>query len=441
MKHKKVRWILPLCAVLLLVPAIMGGRQLLSAKTTYTFSESREVLNNPFQGMYMQKETDHPEKLEDLPKEGVGLVLLAYNLNHFQEEPLSGEKLKELRTALLTARKLRLQVIFRPAYGFVEGMQVREPESFERVCTHIRQIAPILNDYRDVILCVQAGMLGPWGESHSSVFFTDDAAETQARDAVSLLWHQLLHESLQLQLRTPRYIQSAAAAGVPLWRMGLHNDALLSSETDLNSYRDRKNDLNWINKNLPHSRTGGEAAALSPYADAQNAVQEFHALRLTYLNLGYNEEVLELWRRQEYLGENAFTYIRRHLGLRLHVSRALLPRRISRMASKGSLVLQSTGFSDYIEPIRYKIAVKQDGRISYLAPQEVKIRQEEVSIRFNLEKQLSGDGAEIGLWAGYGEPNDGYDFTLANEAVYRENSIMFFGRYQKNGPYYSLVEP
>ena len=33
---------------------------------------------------------------------------------------------------------------------------------------HIWQLKPIFEEYEDIIMCVKTGMLGPWGEQHSS---------------------------------------------------------------------------------------------------------------------------------------------------------------------------------------------------------------------------------------------------------------------------------
>ena len=45
---------------------------------------------------------------------------------------------------------------------------------------HIWQIKPLLNEFEDIIMCVKTGMLGPWGEQHSS-------PEAQSVDAYKML--------------------------------------------------------------------------------------------------------------------------------------------------------------------------------------------------------------------------------------------------------------
>ena len=58
-----------------------------------------------------------------------------------------------------------------------------EPEK-EVVLEHISQIAPILEEYEDVLMGVDGGFFGPWGEMHSSTFGTDSEAYVWLLDAL-----------------------------------------------------------------------------------------------------------------------------------------------------------------------------------------------------------------------------------------------------------------
>lgn len=48
---------------------------------------------------------------------------------------------------------------------------------------HLWQLAPVLHEFEDVITCVKTGMLGPWGEQHSSPDAQDPAAYKALLDA------------------------------------------------------------------------------------------------------------------------------------------------------------------------------------------------------------------------------------------------------------------
>lgn len=401
-----------------------------SHKTAH-YNEGQEAVSNPFQGFYVQLDSADYERMSELSEENVHLVFIAYNLNGFQPGELSHEKLSELKAALSTADRLGLQVIFRAAYGFAEGTNTQEPQALDTVLLHIGQIAPIINAYKHIILCVQAGMLGPWGEGHSSHFFTDKTAEESARNEVTLAWDQLLAEEIQLQLRTLTYIKSASSAGVPMSRLGFHNDALLSSTDDLGTYRARSDELLWVKNSLSHSKTGGETAGLSRFTDIEYAVKEFNLLGLTYLNLKYNTDVLDLWNTQTYQDENALDYIGKHLGLRLFLSKSVMPRCISSFQNTVILTLTNTGFAHAPGNLYFKIVVRTDDDIQYLEPDNVTINGQEISIKINLSSALSSSYSEIGLWTGYGIPGDSLDFTLANESRYIHDHIMYFSAYNR----------
>ena len=58
-----------------------------------------------------------------------------------------------------------------------------EPDK-EVILEHISQIAPILHEYEDVLMGVDGGFFGPWGEMHSSTFGTSPEAYAWLLDAL-----------------------------------------------------------------------------------------------------------------------------------------------------------------------------------------------------------------------------------------------------------------
>ncbi len=447
MKIKRRRLFLILFIVVISA-LCMGGFMFFRATKTYVFEESQRVIDNPMQGFYIQIDSAEKERIEALPEKGVHLVLLAYNLNGFQQQELTEEKLQELREALETAKQNKIQVIFRAAYGFAEGMLTREPEELTEVSVHIRQMAAILNEYSEILVCVQAGLLGPWGEWHSSSFFTGPEAETKARNQVAGWWHEALAESIQLQLRTPQYIRDAAGAGIPLARLGFHNDAFMSSQSDMGTYTGSENarteEIAWLEKNLPHSRTGGEAVQVGPNAAADRSIPEFEKLGLTYLNRKYNEEVIDSWDIQSYQGENALEYIRKRFGSRLYLYQVKMPARIpeARINNKISLSLQNSGFAAARADLQYFLVAKQGETAEY---RELTLKEaNHHSLR--LEGRIFFAGLErnqptaLGIWVGYGGPGEGMPYMLANEEGLMAEEICFFTELEYRNGYWEITD-
>jgi hypothetical protein len=96
--------------------------------------------------------------------EGVAFVKFSYDGNGFNYvEPFKYPKLN-----------LDEGLIYGPEPGFVTPNNpsatatVAGFEDKNWIEYHLLQLKPIFEEYQDIIMCVKAGMLGPWGEQHSS---------------------------------------------------------------------------------------------------------------------------------------------------------------------------------------------------------------------------------------------------------------------------------
>lgn len=80
---------------------------------TLSFAESDKRLVNPARGFYVQFDSDHADKMQKLRAKGITLVLIAFDLKDFTNQPISKEKLQKLSDVLQNAHKCGLQVILR----------------------------------------------------------------------------------------------------------------------------------------------------------------------------------------------------------------------------------------------------------------------------------------------------------------------------------------
>ena len=419
------------------------------------FTESAATLGNPGQGMYVQVDSRKPEKISELRGEGVRLALLACNLNGYQSKELDDAKLNEIEYAFKIAEQEGVQVIFRAAYGFEEGEETVEPESMDTVLFHIGQIAEVLNGYSKHLVCVQAGMIGPWGEWHSSSLLEnkEENEKIELRNSVVRRWMEALKGETIVQLRRPLFVRQAVDDGLPIERLGFHNDALFSTDSDMGTYREeegggRAAELQWVKDNLWHGLTGGEMPQISEYTKADNAVEEMRLLGLTYLNSRYNEEVLEDWNEQTYEQQNALNYIKRCMGNRLYIEEAGLPENILWFeAANYSFVLANSGFAPRQNGLNVKLVVKQDDELAYypIEKENIEARADGgmlISGKLPKIKATGGEAVfEIGLWLGYGEPQDAeLTYRLANsEGMYYFKQSVFFAKYQKKGLLWKLL--
>lgn len=294
------------------------------------YSIGDKYVNNPDRGFYVQISSSKKDKIEKYA-ENVRMVLLEFDLYEYRNETIPDSKLCELEDFLKEAKEQNVKCIFRAAYGF-DREESNDADSLERIGEHISQISPILNCYKEQIVCVQAGFFGPWGEWHSSRYLEKD--EEAAKNRCWLLQELLgqLDKDIIIDVRRPRFIREAIDAGLPLERIGFHNDGLLGSKSDYGTYDDesftREEEMEWLREHLVTGINGGEMPCVNEYSQIERAVDEFPKLKLSYLNLKYNEEVYELWKKQTVNGENAFDYIAKHLGYRFYVSKIKYPERL-----------------------------------------------------------------------------------------------------------------
>lgn len=353
-------------AVALLTVLILGEQFVMSAKVQGGFEESQESLSNPDRGFYIQVNTGDPDKIAEAA-EDVRVILLAYDIEDYaQEEDIPEKKLNELERALQRAEKEHLGVVFRAAYGFHK--EVKEPKELKAIRRHIKQICTVLNDHAEELLVVQAGMLGEYGEWHSSRFL--DGSEEDRRESrlyVLKQWEKYLDPEVRVAVRRPKFVREAWEEGILPDRLGVHNDALLSTESDMGTYddplMDREAELAWMRDHLVSQFNGGEMPTPGPLNDPQHADLEFSMLHLSYLNLRYNRKIIDGWSRQQFQGENARQYLENHLGYRLYISGLSANMFISGedLSSSGlelTLSLTNSGYAQL--PGKYKLFLAVD---------------------------------------------------------------------------------
>ncbi len=356
------------------------------------WEESFDELENPDRGFYVQTYTsdDYTRDVDYEPY--LRVRLLTMNLYSYQDmEFLPDEKLLELRETLDAYRAQGVSVVFRAGYFFGE-QKYTEPESFSIIESHCRQICPILNEYSDIVQVVQAGFLGPYGEWHSSKYITvDDKNDENYEIQLVKILTEELEEEITVALRRPMYIRSAVDNGIDVMRLSYHNDAFLSTDTDMGTYVEkgytREAELQWIQENLINGFNGGEMTNLSEYTNIEQAIKEMEQLDFSYLNRYYNTEVLNEWKEVTYDGQNAFQYVRDHLGYRLYISELFFLEKVTPkldLEVKGTIC--NTGFASVPKEYQLYFVVKANQNIVYL-PVEIQ-KQSEDEISFSVSADI-----------------------------------------------------
>lgn len=214
------------------------------------------------------------------------------------------------------------------------GRKTYEP-SMEMILRHMEQVGEVLSRHANAITSVECGIFGKWGEMHGS------AACTQENfNRVIDKWLEVLPESIPISVRTPgqycgwlgiersELASNVTVPGEKAYRVGIYDDGYLASDTDLGTYVDREAEIAWLSKQALHTVFGGEAGQAygrqgEVQATAGYMEKEAFLTHLTYLNVDWNQKVINTLKNEVYEGRDAvyqgqsgYTYVKNHMGYR-----------------------------------------------------------------------------------------------------------------------------
>ena len=384
-----LKCVLPLLAVFLVALMLLffGNRSRPIAFTPEAFWESTAVLKNPYQGFYrifgytLSDDGQHVQMTaaDPIREYDFALVLLEINLRNYRTGPISDSALAQLDDILKAWSQSDAQILLRFLYDWDGIAKAKEPESLSTILTHMDQAAEIVNRYASSIYLMQGCFIGNWGEMHGSYF-----ADAQSIQTLITHLHQVIAPSIYLSVRTPAQWRTITGlydvpATFPAFqehppiasRLGLYNDGMLGSASDLGTYGDtprkgisdpackgtREEELSFQNRLCQYVPNGGEVVFDTPYNALSAAVQYLRTLHVSYLNADYDPVVLNKWSKSVWDREDAFsgcdglTYVQAHLGYR-YTARAFTLRKQGFLSPQLTfqLELENTGFGNTLKP-------------------------------------------------------------------------------------------
>ncbi|MBR1608199.1 MAG: DUF4832 domain-containing protein, partial [Kiritimatiellae bacterium] len=114
--------------------------------------------------------------------------------------PLNDQTLDAWRQSLQWAREDGAALMMRFAYDEA-GVRGCEPADFDMVLHHIAQISEVLNDYPDVVMAIECGIVGPFGEMWGSTY--DDKVYAPQ---IIRAWLDDLDPRIKVLVRSPKYL-------------------------------------------------------------------------------------------------------------------------------------------------------------------------------------------------------------------------------------------
>lgn len=316
----------------------------LSSITDISYEESTDQIDNPYIGFYRPVFLELKRKGSKENKHHYNLTHIRCDLSDFSKSyngesdaELTKDALDAFEATLKNLRKNHSTAIVRFAYHpKFDGDKTYEP-SMKMILKHQEQLGKIISDYPDVVVTVECGLLGLWGEMHGSTMCTKDNFNKTIDK-----WLEVLPKDITVNVRTPKHFCDwSGADGKKLssyvtktkdkdYRVGIFNDGYLGSDSDLGTFSNRTEEINWLKNQAKHTLYGGEIVANKGTGKVKNtaAYMETEAFitHTSYLNIEWNNKVIDTMKKEDYSGQDevykggtGFDYIRNHLGYRFVV--------------------------------------------------------------------------------------------------------------------------
>ena len=270
-------------------------------------------------------------------------------------QDLTEDALNVLQTTFDNIRNFGGHVIVRICYDpWYNGRSNVTPEH-KWVLQHVKQLAPVLSKNTDVIVALEMGMHGAYGEMHSDTNITYD----RVAEAVNLMLRNTPPE-LKILTRTGNYSakvlgfddwgkdfyidgekfkEIAKAKGDTMYRVGMFNDGYLGTQydygtwgADCNTSICREEGVAWLEKYGINTPYGGEALTTAAGYQVINTPEflsyEGFRTHTSYLNIQWNNNLIDSWKKSPFTKKDfdydpakfdsltGFKYINDHLGYR-----------------------------------------------------------------------------------------------------------------------------
>ena len=353
--------------------------------TQITYKNDQSNFTNPERGFYHAISYIDYNDLLSYRKEGISLVLKTYHLGQFKNGLISTSFLRKMEEDFSTLRSAGMKAVIRFSYTDKSTPPYGDARP-EIVLKHVKQLKPVLMANSDVILVLQAGFIGAWGEWYYTDYYSVSPGNISAKNWADR--RQLVDSLLasipanrMVQVRTPQYkikllnLQtyepvkpSQAYTDLPIARIAHHNDCFVSSPSDVGTYVDSTVEKPYLAKDSKYTIVGGETCQKCTQSTCSNATKEMRRFHWTFLNQDYNQSIIGEWRDQ-----GCFPVIQKKLGYRFRVLDAHLPDQSKPGGELNiDLNLINDGWANPTNPRPFEIILKnkKDGHEYYLKYQK-----------------------------------------------------------------------
>jgi Domain of unknown function (DUF4832)/Domain of unknown function (DUF4874)/Secretion system C-terminal sorting domain len=320
-----------------------------------------------------------------------------FNLDAFLNAPITPTFLANMQSDFDSLRKAGFKVIVRFAYSnvFTPNPPFLDAPAKPLLLSHIGQLKPYLLANADVILTLQNGFWGTWGENYYTDYYGFDgnnsttAANWADRKEILDSLFTCIPLDRKLSVRTPvkkaNYFMQTIPQdsltilqinnGTNAARVGGHNDCFLADYNDY-TFDDTTSEKPFWSAESKYTIMGGETCNDNPiYTNCVNAKNELQRFHWTYCNDLYEPNVIDRWKNN-----NCFAEIENKLGYRINLVQAT-------MSNIGAI----GGTFDYT------FQIKNNGYAAPVNPKLIKILAKHLNGIDNFEMIIPGD---VRTWFG-----------------------------------------
>lgn len=301
-------------------------------------------------------------------------------------QDLTEDALNVLQTTFDNIRNFGGHVIVRICYDPWYNGRSNVTPAHEWVLKHVEQLAPVLSKNTDVIVALEMGMHGAYGEMHSDTNITYD----RVAEAVNLMLRNTPPE-LKILTRTGNYsakvlgfdnwgvdfhidgemfAEIAKAKGDTMYRVGMFNDGYLGTQYDYGTWGAdcktsicREEGVAWLEKYSINTPYGGEALTTASGYQVINTPEflayEGFRTHTSYLNIQWNNNLIDSWKKTPFKQKDfdydparvdslsGFKYINDHLGYRFVLRESWLSDTVGADGIlRAKLRIQNVGFGN-----------------------------------------------------------------------------------------------
>ena len=318
---------------------------------------------------YVERLKNQAETYAD---DGITLMQVYVYMGKYCNTDIPQSAFEQLKEYFETVRDKGLKILLRFAYETESSEKGPRTKDIER---HCRQIKAFISDneklFCSVVYAVQLGMIGLWGEGHTSINNIDEK-----RVIVALA--DAIPESVPLMVRTPELLSKVPDELES--RFGVHDDFLVGydHEWGMMSWEDENYDK--LLKKCKYTVTDGEMpwGRSGEKIDIVGLVGQCVGYGLTSLSIEHNykedgnayclEECKSIYLTEAELKGNAFPYnpsllvdgkISVYDYLRYHLGYQLVASNLTIGEGKASFMITNYGFAC---PYNYEMEIYVDGQ-------------------------------------------------------------------------------